>query len=181
MMKPQNYILILSYNIIIFFCYEKSQKQELVWKSNHFNILVKYSEYWQIKDTIIDEKENLKVFFSHKHNGSEFGISIETAPHDPYPETLMSITPMSKVYDEVLKAHPENKSLHKRIHEFPFHHHIYEKHVFEVHSNQWGSLRQDYLCRWLGKLYVKVILTYKNENKKELYYFLENNVKLFEE
>ncbi len=53
--------------------------------------------------------------------------------------------------------------------------------VTHLKSTQKNGLRkQDYLSRWLGKLFMKVILTYKNENANEMHEFQTKNLKLFE-
>ena len=151
----------------------------LNWKSKHFDISVEYSPPWAKGDFEIDSEDTLKVSFFNDQNGSELTIWIEPAPPDPYPGTLMSQTPMNAVYDSILNAHPENRNLQEAF-KIEFHKKKYEWHPFEVHSEKWGMRKEDYLTRWIGKRFIKVILTYKKENAIEMREFQTKNIRLFE-
>lgn len=149
------------------------------WKSKHFDVSVEYAQPWAKADVEIDSEDTLRVCFFNDQNGSELTIQIEPAPPDPYPGTLMSQTPMTAVYDSILNAHPQNSNLQKAM-ERKFHKKEYEWHPFEVHSEKWGMRKQDYFSRWMGKLFIKVILTYKEVNAIEMREFQTKNIKLFE-
>jgi hypothetical protein len=185
-MKIVNIILCLILNIILIACHEKPDASTISttaearnWKSKHFDISVNYSHPWDKKALEFDNEKKLMVSFFNDFNGSEVTISIEQAPPDPHPGTLMSQTPMTPVYENILNAHPENSNLQKAI-EIEFHKKEYERHPFKVHSEKWGMRNQDYLSRWIGNLFMKVILTYKEENASEMREFQTKNIKLFE-
>ncbi len=61
-----------------------------------------------------------------------------------------------------------------------FHKKKYKWHPFEVHSKKWGMRRQDYFTKWIGKRYMKVIVTYKKENANEMHEFITKNIRVFE-
>ncbi len=184
-MKIQSLIFLLTFSFIFFSCKVKTnnkfklpQIKILKWESKHFDISVKYTQPWK-KNCTIDSKDTLMVTFFNNQNGSELTILIEPAPPDPHPETLLSITPMNAVYKRILSAHPNNRNLQKAT-DTKINNYEYECHPFEVYSEKWGMRNQNYYSRWLGKLFMIVILTYKKENANEMREFETNYLKLFE-
>jgi hypothetical protein len=156
------------------------QSAELLnWKSKHLDISVYYSSPWAKRDSEIDNEDSLKVSFFNDQNGSELTFLIAPAPSDPYPESLMSQTPMIAVYDSILDAHSRNRNLQKSK-EKEFHKRKYEWHPFEVYSEKWGIRKQDYFTKWIGKRFMIVIVTYKKENTNEMHEFITKNIRLFE-
>ncbi len=85
---------------------KRLQLAELLnWKSKYLDLSVYYSPPWAKRDIEIDNEDTLKVSFFNDQNGSELTIWIAPAPPDPYPDGLMSQTPMIAIYDSILASH----------------------------------------------------------------------------